>query len=325
MRAVRCETYGAPEDLVLREIPDPQAGDGEVVVDISAAAVNFPDLLIIADKYQVTTPTPFTVGTEFAGTVSQVGAGVDQFVVGDRVIGTAFGGAFAEKILVTPDRLRRPHPAMDMVHAAASGVTIRTAYHALTTFGAIEPGQNVVVLGAAGGVGSACVNVAARLGARVIAAVSTTERLDLCREFGASEGILYGEEDLSSRIKELTGGGADIVIDPVGGPYAEPAIRALTWGGRYVCVGFAEGSIPKIPVNLIMLKGVILRGFQIRTLADHLPEAVADGAREIDDLIASGLRPHVSATFGLDDVAKALEMVADRRATGKVVIDLQRA
>jgi NADPH2:quinone reductase len=324
MRAARCEVHGDPDKIVIREMPDPVAGPGEAVVGIDAAAVNYPDVLIAADRYQVSFPTPFTTGSEFAGRVLSVGADVTGVAPGDRVMGSAMGGAFAEQIVVPASSLTTVPDDLDMIHAAAFNVTYRTAYHSLRTIGDMNAGDWVVVLGAAGGVGSACVDVATRLGGKVIAAASTRERADLCRPLGAIETIAYDEEDLKVRIKEITGGGADVVVDPVGGPYAEQSIRALTWGGRYVCVGFAQGEIPKIPLNLVLLKGAILRGFEIRTLAGHAPEAVTRGAEELTRLVARGMKPFVSETFSLNDVPRALTMVAERRATGKIVIDMTR-
>ena len=324
MRAARCEIHGDPDKIVIREIPDPVAGPAEVLVGIEAAAVNYPDVLIAADRYQVTVPTPFTTGSEFAGRVLAVGAEVTNFVPGDAVMGTAFGGAFAEQITV-PHTALSPAPAgLDMIHAAAFNVTYRTAYHSLTTFGDMKPGNWVVVLGAAGGVGTACIDIATRLGAKVIAAVSTAERAEACRALGAVETIAYDDEDLKLRIKEITGTGADVVIDPVGGAYSEQAIRAIGWGGRYVCLGFAQGDIPRIPMNLVLLKGAILRGFEIRTLAAHLPQAVEDGRKEIERLVGQGMKPYVSETYTLDEVPLALTRMSERLTTGKLVIDMTR-
>lgn len=322
MRAARCEVHGDPDKIVIRELPDPVAAPGHVVVAIEAAAVNYPDVLIAADRYQVSFPLPFTTGSEFAGRVAEVGAGVTGLSVGDPVMGSAMGGAFAERIAVLPESLTPVPQGLDMIHASAFNVTYRTAYHSLRTFGAVQPGDWVVVLGSAGGVGTACVDIATRLGARVIAAASTTERAELCRSLGAVETIGYDREDLKVRIKEVTGGGADVVIDPVGGPYAEQSIRALTWGGRYVCVGFAQGEIPKIALNLVLLKGAILRGFEIRTLAAHAPGAVKEAAAELTRLVADGMKPYVSKTYSLEDVPRALTEVAARRASGKIVIDM---
>ena len=283
--------------------------------------MNFPDVLLLAGKYQVKVDPPFAPGSEFAGEVRAVGSGVSQALIGTRVMGSTFSGAFAEQVVV-PATSTRPVPeGLNDVSAAAFGVTYQTAYHALTTIGQARYGDTVVILGAAGGVGSAAVDIAVALGMRVIAAASSGDRLALTRARGASEGVNYDAEDLKERIKELTDGrGADVVIDPVGGPYSEPALRALTWGGRFVSVGFAAGRIPKIPLNLVLLKGVVVRGFELRTLPMQLPDAAAHGERALADLVKSGLRPHVSSVHGLADVVAALDEVALRRATGKVVI-----
>ncbi|MBV6756177.1 NADPH:quinone oxidoreductase family protein [Rhodococcus opacus] len=321
MRAVRCETHGEPESLTVRELPEPVAGTGQAVVRVDAAAVNYPDALIVADRYQVSAPTPFTAGSEFAGTVLSVGPGVENVAPGDTVMGASFTGAFAEQIVVSEATLSPIPHGLSMIDAAAFGVTYRTAYHALVTIGEMRPGDWVTVLGAAGGVGTACVDIATRLGGRVIAAASSRERIEFCRRLGAVEGISYQSENLKERIKTITGSGADIVIDPVGGAHAEQAIRATAWGGRYVCVGFANGEIPRIPMNLVLLKGAILRGFEIRTLADHRPDAVAEATVELARLISEGMRPHVSEVFGLDDAPRALGLIQNRAVRGKVVID----
>nr|WP_063009553.1 NADPH:quinone oxidoreductase family protein [Nocardia nova] len=322
MRAVRCETYGGPESLTVTDIPAPEAGPGQVVVRVAAAAVNYPDVLVAADRYQISVPTPFTVGSEFAGTALAVGSGVRAVAPGDPVMGVAFTGAFAEQIAVPEGALSPIPDGLSMIHAAAFGVTYRTAYHSLVTIGEMRPGDWVVVLGAAGGVGTACVDIATRLRGRVIAAASSHKRVELCRRLGAVAGIAYEDENLKDRIKAITGGrGADVVIDPVGGAHAEQSIRATGWGGRYVCVGFANGEIPRIPMNLVLLKGAILRGFEIRTLAEHRPDAVSEGTTAIARMISEGMRPHVSEVFALEDAPRALTLMRDRGARGKIVLD----
>ena len=230
MRAARCLRYGPPSSVVVEEVDDPVAAEGQVVVDVAAAAVNFPDVLVVADRYQITIPLPFTVGSEFAGTVRSVGAGVDGLAVGDRVMGSALFGAFAEQIAVAAASLQPVDPAVDLATAAASGVAHQTAYHALRSVARVQPGEWAVVLGAAGGVGLAAIELGAVLGARMLAAASSADKLALCLELGAEAGVDYGTEDLKVRIKEITGGGADVVVDPVGGPNAELALRALRLG-----------------------------------------------------------------------------------------------
>lgn len=324
MRAVRCERYGDPDVLEVRELPDPVAGPGDVLVGIEAAGVNFPDVLMVADKYQLSIPVPFTPGAEFAGRVLAVGAGVTSFTPGDAVMGGSFLGGFADRI-VLPEAMLAPVPnGLDLAGAAAFGLTYRTAYHSLVTTAAMQAGEWVVVLGAAGGVGSAAVDIATRLGGRVIAAAATPDRLAVGTELGAVAGIAYGSEDLKARIKDITGGGADVIIDPVGGVYAEQAIRAGAWGSRYVTVGFADGAIPKIPMNLLLLKGVTLKGFDMRTLPQHQPREMAAGEQALADLIAGGLRPHVSKTYTLAQVPQALEAMRARAVRGKIVIDTTR-
>jgi NADPH2:quinone reductase len=314
---------GPPSDVVVEEVPDPVAGPGEVVVRVRYAAVNFPDVLMVAGRYQVEIPTPFTPGSEFAGTVEALGVGVEHLAVGDVVSGSAMTGAFAERIVVPAGRLSRVPQGLqaDLASAAAFHVTYATAYHSLVTFGAARRGETALVLGAAGGVGSACVDLGTRLGLRVVAAASSAERVQAALKLGAVAGIDYSTEDLKLRAKELTDGGAHVVVDPVGGPYSEVALRATRWGGRFVVVGFAAGEIPRIPLNLILLKGVILRGFELRTLPERDPNAVQAGEVELARLAAEGMRPAVSVVRPLADVAQVLTDVAERRVTGKVVLD----
>ena len=326
MLAAWADRLGPPSVVQVVPRPDPVPGPGQVLVGVRAAAVNFPDVLMLAGKYQVPTEVPFTPGSEFAGVVLSVGEGVSPLLAGRRVQGATFSGAFAEQVVVPAAAVQQIPPQLDDVSAAAFAVAHRTAYHALVTVGGAAAGDTVVVLGAAGGVGLASVDVAAALGMRVVAAASSADRVALACARGAKAGIDYGAEDLKQRIKDLTGGiGADLVIDPVGGRYAEPALRALRWGGRFVCVGFASGEIPRIPLNLVLLKGVIVRGFELRTLPHHAPEAVADGDRQLAELVRGGLRPYVSSVYPLDDVAEALAEVAERRAVGKVVITTARS
>ena len=323
MRAIVCREYGTPEDLVLNELPDPTAGPGQVVVRVRAAAVNYPDVLLIAGKYQIKVPPPFTPGSEMAGDVRAVGDGVD-LRPGDRVSATAFVGGFAEQILVDARGLTPIPDGVDYADAAAFGVTNRTAYYTLRTVAPVKPGDWVVVLGAAGGVGLAAVDIAVLMGARVIAAASGADKLEVCRQRGAAECIDYDREDLKARLKEITGeAGAQVVLDPVGGRYAEPALRGLGRGGRFVTLGYASGEIPKIPLNLVMLKGITLVGMEIRTFATDYPDAIERDDAELRQLFAGGkLRPYIGARFPLEQAPAALRYVADRKAVGKVVIDV---
>src|SRR5579884_820963 len=322
MRTVVCRRYGPPEDLVLEEVPDPTPGPRELVVRVRSAAVNFPDVLLIDGKYQVQIPVPFTPGSELAGEVAAVGDGV-SFVPGDRVSGTAFVGAFAEQALLRAEAVSAIPDGVDFAAAAAFGVTYRTAYHALRSVAQVAEGDWVVVLGAAGGVGLAAVDLAVAMKARVLAAASSPEKLEVCRQRGAEAIVDYDREDLRARIRELTGGGARVVIDPVGGQYSEPALRALGRGGVFVTLGYAAGSIPAIPLNLVLLKGITVRGMEIRTFHEDHPAEAARDMRELQQMFAEGrIRPYIGARFPLGEAAAALRYVADRKAIGKVVIDV---
>jgi NADPH2:quinone reductase len=325
MRAAVCRAYGPPEGLVVEEVPAPVAGAGEVSVQVQAAAVNFADVLMLGDRYQVSVPVPFTPGSDLAGEVVAVGDGVDGFMPGDRVFGAGLAGAFAEQAVVPAGALSQIPDGVDFTAAAALGVAHGTAYSTLRSVAEVKPGEWVVVLGAAGGVGLAVVELARALGGRVVAAASSAEKLALCREHGAEEVIDYSVEDLKLRIRELTGGAADVVVDMVGGARSEQALRSVRWGGRFVTVGYASGEIPRIPLNLVMLKGVVVKGFEIRNFVQHAPEAAARDRAELAELLADGrIRPHVGAVFPLSEVAAALRLVADRGALGKVVIDPSR-
>jgi len=314
--------YGPPETVVVDDIPAPALHPGGAVVDVRAAAVNFPDVLLVANEYQVSIPVPFTLGSEFAGVVTAVADDAAGLAPGDRVFGSAFAGAFAEQIAMPVAALTLLPDSVDFAEAAAFGVAHTTAYHALRSVAEVQPDDWVVVLGAAGGVGLAAVELATTLGARVLAAASSDDKLALCRARGAVAAVNYTTEDLKARIKDITGGGADVVIDPVGGAYSEAALRATRWGGRFVVVGFASGEIPRIPLNLVLLKGVVVKGFEFRTFAEHAPDAARRDRDELSQLFSTGrVRPYVSAVFPLDRTAEALRAMADRRVLGKVVVD----
>lgn len=321
MLAALCKEYGPPESLVVEEVSDPTAGPGEAVVRIEAAAANYPDVLIMANEYQVSVPTPFIPGSEYAGVVETVGEGVDPALVGSRVRGGGFVGAFCQRTAAPVGGLTPVPESMDFAGAAAYQVVYATAYHSLRSVAEVNEGDWVVVLGAAGGVGLAAVELAQLLGGRVLAAASSDEKLELCRKRGAEATVNYATESTKERIKELTGGGADVVIDPVGGPYSEEALRAMRQGGRFVTLGYASGEIPRIPLNLVLLKGVTVKGYEARTFGQHAPELAARDRDEMERLVAEGrIDPHVSATYPLAETGAALRSLADRRATGKVVI-----
>lgn len=323
MRAIVCREYGLPEDLVLEELPDPTPGPGQVVIKVRSAAVNYPDFLMIAGKYQIKLPPPFSPGSELAGDVLAVGEGVD-FVAGERVSATSFVGAFAEQVAIDARAVTRIPDGVDYADAAAFGVTNRTAYYTLRTVAPVKAGDWVVVLGAAGGVGLAAVDIGVLFGARVVAAASGADKLQVCRQRGATECIDYDREDLRTRLKEITGEtGAQVVVDPVGGPYSEQALRGLGRGGRFVTLGYASGTIPAIPLNLVLLKGITVQGMEIRTFMIDHPEEMARDDAELRSLLSEGkLRPYIGARFPLTEAAAAIRYVADRKAIGKVVIDV---
>lgn len=321
MRALRCTHYGPLEELVVEEVPDPVPGPGQVVVDVAAAAVNFPDVLIVADRYQIHVDVPFTPGSEFAGTVRALGPAVEGVSVGDRVMGATLVGGFAEQVVSSAATLEPVAPGVSLETAAAAGVAHRTAHHALRSVARMAPGDRVVVLGAAGGVGLAAVELAAQLGGRVVAVASTEEKRALCHVKGSMTELDPADPALKERLKEATGGGADVVIDPVGGAIAEEAIRATRWGGRFVSVGFASGEIPRIPLNLVLLKGVVLTGFTFEGLTRNQPDDVARDRIELAGLLASGkVVPHVGASYPLAQAPAAMADLAERRAMGKVLV-----
>lgn len=321
MRAARLHAYGPPESLVVEDLPDPAPGPGEVLVDVAAAAVNFPDVLTMANRYQVSVPLPFTPGAEFSGLVRAVGAGVEKVRPGDAVLGSGMTGAFASCLVAAAEQVERLPPGADLVSAAALWVASRTAHQALTCVAHLCQGEWLVVLGAAGGVGLAAVEIGRLLGARVIAAASSPAKLELCLNRGANAAIDYSRQPLKDTIREITGEGADVVIDPVGGGYAEQALRATRWGARFVTIGYASGEIPRIPLNLVLLKGVSILGFDLRTFASHAPEQAHYAHQELLRLFTEGrVTPYVSDVFALSDVSRALRLVADGRALGKVLV-----
>jgi NADPH2:quinone reductase len=321
MRAALCSAYGAPEVVTLADVPPPALGAGEVRVRVHIGAINFPDLLVVADTYQMSAPLPFITGSEFAGVVSEIGDEVERLTVGDRVFGSCFVGAFAEEVVVGAGAVTPIPPEVDDRVAAAFGVAYKTAYHVLRSVAALQPGEELVVLGAGGGVGSAAVQLGAALGATVTAVASTPEKLQAARGCGARRLIDHRAGDLRQALRDALPGGADVVIDPVGGDLAEPALRSLHYGGRFVTVGYASGAIPRIPLNLVLLKGIRIVGFQFRDFAMHEPADMARNDRELLGLLAEGrAAPLIGAEFDLAEVVAALRLVADGRAVGKVLL-----
>jgi NADPH2:quinone reductase len=324
MRAAVCREFGPPETVRTEDgYPAPALAEGQVRVRIGAAAVNFPDVLFVANQYQLTVPVPFIPGSEFAGVITEAAPGAPGFTVGDRVMGTAMVGAFAEEITVGTSALAPVPRGVSDEAAAAFGVVYRTAYHALRTIATAAPGERLVVLGAGGGVGLAAVQLGAVLGLDVTAAASSDEKLAVAAAHGAARTINYKDASLRAALKEHFPDGTDVVIDPVGGDVAEPALRSLRWAGRFVTVGYASGSIPKIPLNLVMLKGCKVLGFQIRDLMANLPEAARRDQAELYGLLSAGkVTPYIGASFKLSEAGAALRHVADGKAIGKVVISV---
>ena len=322
MKAVVCNAWGLPDSLVVEELPDPVAGPGQVVLDVMAAGVNFPDVLIIQGKYQFKPELPFTPGSEMSGVVRSVGEDVTHLKPGDKVIAFTATGAFAQQIAVPGRDCMPMPPGMDFDTAAAITLTYGTSHHAVLDRAALKEGETMLVLGAAGGVGLAAIEIGKALGARVIAAASSEEKLAVCREHGADATINYSTEDLREAIKAATGGkGPDVIYDPVGGIYAEPAFRSIGWRGRYLVVGFANGEIPKLPLNLTLLKGASLMGVFWGEYVKREPKANMAAMRQLMGWLAEGkIKPRISGRYALADTASALNDMAARKVTGKVVI-----
>lgn len=321
MRAVLCKEFGPPESLVVGEVADPEVGPGQALIRVSAAGVNYPDVLIIENKYQFKPPLPFTPGGEVAGTVERVGEGVTSVAVGQRVLASTGVGGFAELVAIRAESAVPIPDEMDFVTASAFLFTYGTSHYALKDRGRLQPGECLLVLGAAGGVGLAAVELGKAMGARVIAAASSDAKLAVCREHGADETINYATEDLKERVKQLTAGrGADVVYDPVGGDYAEAALRATNWEGRYLVIGFTAG-IPRPPLNLVLLKGCDIVGVFWGSFVMRNPQRHLQHVAELMEWFKAGrVKPHVSNTYPLERVADALNEVGQRRVIGKVVL-----
>ncbi len=319
IRAAVCPEYGPPEVVRVEERPPRVLEDGQVRVRVGAAAVNYPDVLLVANQYQISVPPPFVVGSEFAGVVIEVATGAGDLAVGDRVTGTGMYGAFADEVVVAAAGLARIPDGVDERTAAAFGVAYRTAYHALRSVACLRAGETVIVLGAGGGVGLAAVQLAAQIGAEVTAVASSAEKLGVAASYGAAHLVDHRCGDLRAALRDVLPDGAHAVIDPVGGDLSEPALRSLRRGGRFVTVGYASGVIPRIPLNLVLVKGVHVLGFQFQ---DVPADEFTRNEEELRNLLATGtVTPHIGAVYPLTETAGALRHVADGKAVGKVLID----
>lgn len=322
MKAVLCKEWGLPETLVVEDVPSPVAGPGEVLVEVHAAGVNFPDTLIIQKKYQYQPDLPFSPGGEVAGVVKAVGEGVSAWKPGDRVLASSTWGGYAQEIVVKAERAMPIPEGMDFVTASAYVLAYGTSLHALKDRAKLAAGETLLVLGAAGGVGISAIEIAKAMGARVIACASSEDKLALCRERGADETINYATEDLRECIKALTGGkGPDVIYDPVGGPYTEPAFRSIAWEGRHLVVGFAAGEIPRLPLNLTLLKSASVVGVFWGAFLQRDPAVTRQHLRDLFELYTSGkVKPPITKTYKLEEAAQALRDVMERRVKGKVAI-----
>ncbi len=332
MKAMLCREFGPPENMTLAELPSPKPGPGQIVIAVKACGVNFPDLLMLQDKYQFKPVLPFSPGGEVAGIVKEIGDGVTTLKAGDRIAASIGSGGFAEEVLADARRCVPLPAGLDFDVASSFIVTYGTSYHALKDRAHLMPDENLVVLGAAGGVGLAAVELGVAMGARVVAGASTQTKVDLAKAHGAADGFVYPGVPLSKEqqkvmtddIKRLTGGaGADVLYDPVGDDYTEPALRAMNWQGRYLVVGFAAGAIPRVPLNLTLLKGCDVLGvFWGAATARNPPGAFAD-LNQLAAWIAEGkLKPHISGRFPLAQSGDAIRMLMDRKALGKVIVTM---
>jgi NADPH2:quinone reductase len=324
MKALICPSLGPAETLKVMDVEKPSAKEGEVVVDVVYAALNFFDTLIIEGKYQFKPEPPFSPAGEFAGRVAAIGPGVTGFAIGDRVMGSTGFGAAREEIAIAANRLAHVPAGLPLDRAAGLAIAYGTSLHALKQRAEMKPGETLVVLGASGGVGLAAVEIGKAMGARVIACASSDDKLDFARRYGASETINYATEDFRARLKALTAGrGVDVVYDPVGGPLTEQALRSLAWKGRLLVIGFASGDIPKPPLNLTLLKGCDIRGVYWGEFVNREPEAHRDNMSQLLSWAESGaLSVHVHAKFPVEEYRKAFEAISSRQALGKVLLQL---
>ena len=332
MKALQCVELGGPDKLEVKEVDTPSAIPGHVVIDVKSGSINFPDVLMIQGLYQFQPPLPFTPGGEAAGVISEVGEGVTNFKEGDKVFSMTGLGAFAEKTLVPEASCTLIPDSMDYDTAAALSMTYGTSLYALKQRANLQAGETLLVLGASGGVGLSAIELGKAMGAKVIAAASTQDKVDMCMSHGADEGFIYPsgtldrdqQKELSNKIKELTGGmGANVVYDPVGDSYSEPCLRATAWEGRYLVIGFAAGQIPKIPLNITLLKGCQIVGVFWGAWVGQFPDENKKNFDELFKLHAEGkINPEVSQTFSLENAADAFSHLANRKAKGKVIINI---
>ena len=324
MRAVLCHEHGPAENLVIETVDDPHPGADDVVVDVRASALNFPDVLMVQGKYQSQPPMPFSPGGEFAGVVSAVGQAVEGWQVGDEVFGGIGHGCFAEKVVVPASRLRPKPSGMSFAQASGISTTYGTSYYALKQRAALQPGETLLVLGAAGGVGIAAVELGKAMGARVIAAASSAEKLEIAKQAGADELIDYSDGELKEKVKALTDGrGADVIYDPVGGPLFDQCMRCINWYGRVLIVGFVGGDIPRVPTNLILLKSCQVIGVFYGAWSARDPAGAKQNFDEVIAMFEAGkINPLVGKTFAFTDYAAALNCLEARQAIGKVVLEI---
>ncbi len=323
MRAVVCKEFGPPEQLVVEEVDDLTPGEGQVLIDVKSVPVTFPDTLMLEDKYQFKVPLPYIPGGEVAGVIAALGTGVSDLRVGQRVVAsTGVSGGFADQALAKAGDARVLPDSVGFAESTGLGYAYGTTYYGLKHRADLQAGETLLILGAGGHLGMTAIEIGKLMGARVIAAASTEEKLDLCRQFGADETINYAEESLKDRAKELTDGhGCDVIYDPVGGDYAEQAIRAAAWEGRFLVIGFTAG-IPNVPLNLTLLKGCSIMGVFYGAMTAKEPELHKEVMADLLELTASGkLKPHISARYSLDDAAVALRDMMDRKSIGKIVIE----
>ncbi len=322
MRAVLCKRHGPPDTLVIEDVPALVPGKGQLVIQVKAAGVNFHDTLIIQGLYQHKPELPFSPGADMAGTVKAVGEGVSEFKIGDRVLGLLRFGGYAEETIVPAERVARIPDNVDFAEAAAFGLPYTTSYYALKNCARLAAGETLLVLGAAGGIGAAAVQLGNIMGARVIACASSPDKLEMSRKMGADEVINYKTEDLRERVRELTGGkGVNVVCDPVGGKAAETALRSLAWHGRHLVIGFASGEIPKVALNLTLLKGCAIIGVSRGKFMDNAPTQARENVDELMAWLSAGkIKPLFTARYRLDQAREALNDMMQNKISGKAVL-----